>query len=162
MSQYSSFLFYFTNLAEARLELEPYKRTETGACAAKLPKFDGSTSWIVFQRQLETAAEHNCWRPRRQSHTSSPSCRVLWPATQSPEKSEVQKNLEALKDRFGDQHLGATYRNRLKTRTHRDYPAKSKSGLLYDWRFTANQFILAPSPFRLTTRDFFSTESLRS
>jgi hypothetical protein len=33
--------------------------------------------------------------------------------------------------------------------------SKSKSKLLYDWRFTANQFILASSPLRLTTRNFF-------
>jgi hypothetical protein len=26
-------------------------------------------------------------------------------------------------------------------------------GLLYDWRFTANQYVLAPSPLRPTTRD---------
>jgi hypothetical protein len=31
----------------------------------------------------------------------------------------------------------------------------SKSELLYDWRFTANQFVLAPSPLRFTTRDLF-------
>jgi hypothetical protein len=33
---------------------------------------------------------------------------------------------------------------------------QSKSGLLYDWWFTANQFFLEPSPLRFTTRDFFS------
>jgi hypothetical protein len=33
--------------------------------------------------------------------------------------------------------------------------SKSKSKSLYDWRFTANQFVLASSPLRLTTRDFF-------
>jgi hypothetical protein len=33
--------------------------------------------------------------------------------------------------------------------------SESESELLYDWRFTANQFVLAPSPLRLTTRDFF-------
>jgi hypothetical protein len=32
---------------------------------------------------------------------------------------------------------------------------KLKSKLLYDWRFTANQFVLAPGPFRPTTRDSF-------
>jgi hypothetical protein len=38
-----------------------------------------------------------------------------------------------------------------------------KLKLLSDWRFTANQFVLAPSPLRLTTRDFFfSTEPLWS
>jgi hypothetical protein len=29
-----------------------------------------------------------------------------------------------------------------------------ESELLYDWRFTANQFVLAPSPFRLTASIF--------
>jgi hypothetical protein len=38
----------------------------------------------------------------------------------------------------------------------------SKSVLLYDWRFTANQFVLASSPLRLTTGVFLSTEPLRS
>jgi hypothetical protein len=33
--------------------------------------------------------------------------------------------------------------------------SESESELLYDWRFTANQFVLAPSPLRLTAR-FFS------
>jgi hypothetical protein len=39
-----------------------------------------------------------------------------------------------------------------------------ESELLYDWRFSTKQFILAPSPLRLTTRDFFffATEPLRS
>jgi hypothetical protein len=36
------------------------------------------------------------------------------------------------------------------------------SQLLYDSLFTANQFVLAPSPSRLTTSDCFSTEHLRS
>jgi hypothetical protein len=31
---------------------------------------------------------------------------------------------------------------------------ESESETLYDWRFTANQFILAPSPLRLTARIF--------
>jgi hypothetical protein len=30
-----------------------------------------------------------------------------------------------------------------------------ESELLYDWRFTANQFVLASSPLRPTTRFFF-------
>jgi hypothetical protein len=33
---------------------------------------------------------------------------------------------------------------------------KSKSKLLYDWRFTANQFVLASSPLRPTIRHFFN------
>jgi hypothetical protein len=39
--------------------------------------------------------------------------------------------------------------------------SESESEWLYDWRFTANQFVLAPSPLRFTTRDFFATEPLR-
>jgi hypothetical protein len=40
-----------------------------------------------------------------------------------------------------------------------------ESELLYEWRFTANQFILTPSRLRLTTSLFFflrATEPLRS
>jgi hypothetical protein len=40
--------------------------------------------------------------------------------------------------------------------------SKSKSELLYDWRFTANQFVLASSPLRLTTRYFFQLNSCGS
>jgi hypothetical protein len=39
--------------------------------------------------------------------------------------------------------------------------SESESELLYDWRFTVNQFILATSPSRLTTRIFFSIENLQ-
>jgi hypothetical protein len=42
-----------------------------------------------------------------------------------------------------------------RNRVARLYP-QSKSKLLYDWRFTANQFVLASSPLRPRTRDFFS------
>jgi hypothetical protein len=31
----------------------------------------------------------------------------------------------------------------------------SQSQSLYDWRFTTNQFVLATSPLRLTTSNFF-------
>jgi hypothetical protein len=37
-----------------------------------------------------------------------------------------------------------------------DWLVQSESELLYDWRSTANQFVLAPSPLRLTVRFFFS------
>jgi hypothetical protein len=39
------------------------------------------------------------------------------------------------------------------------HQALSNSKLLYDWRFTANQFVLATSPLRLATRDFFQLNS---
>jgi hypothetical protein len=32
--------------------------------------------------------------------------------------------------------------------------------LLYDWRFTVNQFVLRPSPLTITTRDFFCNSTL--
>jgi hypothetical protein len=41
------------------------------------------------------------------------------------------------------------------TRGYLPFNSKSKSELLYDLRFTANQFVLAPSPLMLTTREFF-------
>jgi hypothetical protein len=44
---------------------------------------------------------------------------------------------------------------------HSGVRVRSQIQLLYDWRFTANQFVLATSPLRLTTT-IFSTEPLRS
>jgi hypothetical protein len=44
-----------------------------------------------------------------------------------------------------------------------DWLSESESELLYDWRFTAYQFVLVPSPLRLTITNFyFATEHLRS
>jgi hypothetical protein len=37
----------------------------------------------------------------------------------------------------------------------------SESELLQDWRFTANQFVLVPSPLRLTARYFFQLNTCR-
>jgi hypothetical protein len=39
--------------------------------------------------------------------------------------------------------------------------SKPKSKLLYDWRFAAKQFVLAPCPLRIATRLYFSSEPLR-
>jgi hypothetical protein len=55
------------------------------------------------------------------------------------------------------------YGGGIRTRLHPDtLQSKSNSKLLYDWRFTANQFVLESSPLRHTTRDLFPpTEPLR-
>jgi hypothetical protein len=42
--------------------------------------------------------------------------------------------------------------NRNSSRQNRNSSLTPESGLLYDWRFTANQFVLAPSPLRITTK----------
>jgi hypothetical protein len=46
--------------------------------------------------------------------------------------------------------ITSTQYNPLKTESE----SESESELLYDWRFTASQFVLAPNPLRLTTRDY--------
>jgi hypothetical protein len=42
-------------------------RAGTNAYKVKPPKFDGSISWIVFQRQFDAAAIHNDWTPREKA-----------------------------------------------------------------------------------------------
>jgi hypothetical protein len=52
--------------------------------------------------------------------------------------------------------LSGSNRNSSQRLTHSLLAAtESESQLLYDWRFTANQFFLAPSPLKITTRNFF-------
>jgi hypothetical protein len=48
-----------------------------------------------------------------------------------------------------------TWGTRVLAKSKSNKKSKSKSNLLYDWRFTANQFVLASSPLRPTTRFFF-------
>jgi hypothetical protein len=45
------------------------QRRWPGVCAnmAQLPTYDRTTSWAVFQRQLETVAEHHHWSPHEKS-----------------------------------------------------------------------------------------------
>jgi hypothetical protein len=48
------------------------KRAGGGSAGAnvdkvKPPKFDGSTSWVVFHRQFDAAAIHNDWTPREKA-----------------------------------------------------------------------------------------------
>jgi hypothetical protein len=53
-----------------RRDLEARTRRVGGSSAGnnadkvKPPKFNGSTSWVVFQRQFYAAAIHNDWTPR--------------------------------------------------------------------------------------------------
>jgi hypothetical protein len=58
---------------------------------------------------------------------------------------------------YDSQGCGGGIRTLLHARVN---PSQSQE-LLYDWRFMANQFVLAPSPLRITSRDFL-TETLRS
>jgi hypothetical protein len=46
-------------IAEVEALAERGRAIGTGAGVAKPPKFDGTTTWTVFQRQFETVAEHN-------------------------------------------------------------------------------------------------------
>jgi hypothetical protein len=43
----------------------------------------------------------------------------------------------------------------LQTSTFVSNEVTAESDSLYDWRFAANQFVLAPSPLQITTGDFF-------
>jgi hypothetical protein len=60
---------------------------------------------------------------------------------------------------YDSQGCGGGIRPRLhmgKRRTPNQSQSQSETELLYDWRFTANQFVFAPSPLRLTDRKYFS------
>jgi hypothetical protein len=64
--------------------------------------------------------------------------------------------------RFETSHFAASYDSHgygggIRPRLHTGFDHKSKSELLYDWRFTASQFVLAPGPLRPTTKDLFPT-----
>jgi hypothetical protein len=90
----------------------------TNADKVKPPKFDGSTSWVVFQRQFEAAAVHNVWTPgEKAAHLLSvlqgQAAQILHSV---PAEASYEDIVGALRDRFGDHQLAAAYRSQLKTR----------------------------------------------
>jgi hypothetical protein len=118
-----------TNKREFQAQLEEVRDVAergsipTGACAsaAQPPKFDGTTSWAVFQRQFETVAEHNCWMHREKltyliRALKGRASDVLHTI---PTSATYEETLQALKDRFEEQHFATAYRSQLKTRIHR-------------------------------------------
>jgi hypothetical protein len=99
---------------------------------------------------------------RKSSNLQVATSRVLLPAALNPTARNPNfLRLQLLTTRI----LNCCYLLRLTpfhcTALTHSLTAKSKSKLLYDWRFTANQFVLASSPLRPTTRFFFSAELLR-
>jgi hypothetical protein len=50
-------------LVEARAQHGSCRRTETSACTAEAPKFDGSASWAMFQQQFKAMVRYNYWIP---------------------------------------------------------------------------------------------------
>jgi chromosome segregation ATPase len=52
---------------EARTRRAGGGNAGANADKVKLPKFDGSTSWVVFHRQFDAAAIHNDWTPREKA-----------------------------------------------------------------------------------------------
>jgi hypothetical protein len=92
----------------------------TGANADKVkpPKFDRSTSWVVFHRQFVAAAIHNVWTPREKaahllSVLQGQAADVLHSV---PAEASYEDIVGALQDRFGDHQLAAAYQSHLKAR----------------------------------------------
>jgi hypothetical protein len=82
----------------------------------------------------------------------------------SPRNRVAQLYPQALGSLFVASYDSQSYGGGIQTRLHAGYSGEgnvSVSELLYDWRLTANQFILAPGPLRPITRDFFPTKLLR-
>jgi hypothetical protein len=130
-------------MAEVEALVERGRGKGTGAGAAKLPEFNGTTSWAVFRRQPETVAEYNCWtRLEISTYFITPLQGRATDVLHGVPKGATYE--EALEDPFGDQHLATAYRSRLKSRTqgvgksmqecsifieqlaHRAYPALSE------------------------------------
>jgi hypothetical protein len=75
----------------------------------------------VFQRQIETVAEHNCWT-RQGKYTyliTALQGRAADVLHGIPTSTTYEETLQTLEDRFGDQHFAAAYRNQLETRSQR-------------------------------------------
>jgi hypothetical protein len=102
---------------EARAELG--RAQGVGTSTVQPPTFNGNTSWSVFRPQFETVTEHNHWLDKEKStylitELKGQTADVLHGF---PTNMTYEGTLQALEDRFGDQHFAAAYRCQLTTRT---------------------------------------------
>jgi hypothetical protein len=97
-----------TQLKEVEVQAEC--RRGTGSGLAKPPKFDGTTTWAMFQHHFETIAKHNYWM-RLEKSTSL----ITVMLHRVPKGTIYEITLQALEDHFGD--LATAYSSQLKTRT---------------------------------------------
>jgi hypothetical protein len=108
-------------LEAARAVAEGGRGIGGGASAMQLPKLDGTASWTVFRRQFETVAEHNGWTGL-EKYTyliTALQGRVADELHGIPTSATYEETIQALEDRFGDQHIAAAYRSLLKSRKQR-------------------------------------------
>jgi hypothetical protein len=80
----------------------------------------------------------------------------------SPRNRVAQLYPQALGSLFVASYDSQGYGGGIRTRLHAGMSTQSESELLYEWRFTANHFVLTPSPLRLMARFLFSTAHLAS
>jgi hypothetical protein len=96
-----------TNQCEFQTQLkEADSRRGPGisADATKACKFEGTTSWAVFQCQSETIIEHNCWT-HLEKYTYLITALHGWATDvlhRAPKGETYEETLEALEDRFED------------------------------------------------------------
>jgi hypothetical protein len=89
--------------------------------AAQPPTFNGNTSWSEFRRQFYIVAKHN-HRSHREKSTyliTALKGRAADVLPGIPTNTTYEDTLQALEDRFGDQHFAAAYRCQLTTRTQK-------------------------------------------
>jgi hypothetical protein len=126
----------------------------------------GRTLW----RWDGTVVYNRCWPSPVQSFSGptrdSPNLEGQVPVFISPRNRVAQLYTHVLDSLFVASYDSQSYGGGIRTRLHAGLIAKSK--LLYDWRFTANQFVLTPRPSKITIIDFFfiyfyffATEPLR-
>jgi hypothetical protein len=102
---------------EARAELG--RAQGMGTSTVQPPTFNGNTSWSVFWRQIETVTEHNHWSDKEKSTylITAVKGRAADVLHGIATNTTYEGILQALEDRFGDQHFAAAYRCQLTTRT---------------------------------------------
>jgi hypothetical protein len=110
------------NKLQARLEaVETRTERVAGTSIIQPPTFNGNTTWSVFRRQFEIVAGHNRWSDREKSTylITALKGRALDVLYGIPTSTTYEETLQALEDRFGDQHFSAAYRCQLTTGTQK-------------------------------------------
>ncbi|KAH0818866.1 hypothetical protein GEV33_003925 [Tenebrio molitor] len=111
-----------TNKRKLRREGLPGK-LETSLVKLKPPPFDGTTSWSMYKKQFEAAAEANNWDDEGKAVALTLALRGQAVQILQTLPVEDQKNyaafVKALELRYGDHHLSQVYQSQLRARVEK-------------------------------------------
>lgn len=136
---------------QIRVEGKPEVVCSPAKATIKPPTFDGETSWNVYKRQFEAAAQNNAWTMEQKATALILALRGKAAEILQNIPEDAQKNYDtviaALELRYGSQYMKQVYQSQLKVHTQmlnesvQEYGAEVEKMARFAWPEAPEEFL---------------------